>query len=204
MYCLVKFAPLFVAVAVCNGWLFGDFVGKQKELDEISLWPLPQKFQSSAIAFKLSPTRFQIVQAKQSSAGPSCGILENAFRRYSEYVFGDLKKPEKSRKKVYDSDLVELQVWVTSADPECDDFPSLQTDESYELSVDEPSAVLKAANVWGALRGLETFSQLVYEDDYAINNINKTDISDFPRFAHRGILLDSSRHFLLHGVAGSV
>lgn len=26
--------------------------------------------------------------------------------------------------------------------------------------------------------------------------INSTQISDFPRFAHRGILLDSSRHFL--------
>uniref|UniRef100_A0A672M7G3 Beta-hexosaminidase n=1 Tax=Sinocyclocheilus grahami TaxID=75366 RepID=A0A672M7G3_SINGR len=133
MYCLVKFAPLFLAVAVCNGWLFGDFVGKRSELDEISLWPLPQKFQSSAVAFKLSPARFQIVQAKQSSAGPSCSILENAFRRYFEYIFGDLKKPEKSRKKVYDSDLVELQVWVTSADPECDGFPSLQTDESCEF-----------------------------------------------------------------------
>uniref|UniRef100_A0A9J7Z7S0 Beta-hexosaminidase n=1 Tax=Cyprinus carpio carpio TaxID=630221 RepID=A0A9J7Z7S0_CYPCA len=196
MYCLLKLAPLFLAVAVCNGWLFGDFVGKQKEQDEISLWPLPQKFQSSAVAFKLSPASFQIVHAKQSSAGPSCGLLENAFRRYFEYIFGDLKKSEKSRKKVYDSDLVELQVWVTSADPECDGFPSLQTDESYELSIDEPSAVLKAANVWGALRGLETFSQLVYEDYYGVNKINKTDISDFPRFAHRGILLDSSRHFL--------
>lgn len=27
-------------------------------------------------------------------------------------------------------------------------------------------------------------------------SINSTAISDFPRFAHRGILLDSSRHFL--------
>ncbi|XP_016381306.1 beta-hexosaminidase subunit beta-like isoform X5 [Sinocyclocheilus rhinocerous] len=196
MYCLLKCAPLILAVAVCHGWLFGDFVGKQKELNEISLWPLPQKFQSSAVAFKLSPASFQIVHAKQSSAGPSCSILENAFRRYFEYVFGDLKKHEKSRKKVYDSDLVELQVWITSADPECNGYPSLQTDESYELSVDESSAVLKAANAWGALRGLETFSQLVYEDDYGANNINKTEISDFPRFAHRGILLDSSRHFL--------
>ncbi|KAG1937565.1 beta-hexosaminidase [Pimephales promelas] len=196
MHFLLKFASLVLAVSVCHGWLFGDFVGKQKELDEISLWPLPQKFQSSAVAFKLSPARFQIVHAKESSAGPSCSLLENAFRRYFDYMFGELKKHEKSRKKAFDSDLVELKVWITAADPECDGYPSLQTDESYELSVDEPSAVLKAANVWGALRGLETFSQLVYEDDYGVNNINKTVISDFPRFAHRGILLDSSRHFL--------
>lgn len=85
MYCLLKCSPLILAVAVCHGWLFGDFVGKQKELDEISLWPLPQKFQSSAVAFKLSPGSFQIVHAKQSSAGPSCGLLENAFRRYELY-----------------------------------------------------------------------------------------------------------------------
>ncbi|XP_043095215.1 beta-hexosaminidase subunit beta isoform X1 [Puntigrus tetrazona] len=196
MYRLLKCAPLFLAVAVCSGWLFDDFGGKPKEPDEISLWPLPQKYQSSGVAFKLSAASFQIVHAAQSSAGPSCSLLENAFRRYFEYVFGDLKKHEKSRKKARDSDLAELQVWITSADPECDGYPSLNTDESYELSVDEPSAVLKAANVWGALRGLETFSQLVYEDDYGANNINKTDISDFPRFAHRGILLDSSRHFL--------
>ncbi|XP_050965533.1 beta-hexosaminidase subunit beta isoform X2 [Labeo rohita] len=196
MYCLLKLAPLFLALAVCHGWLFDNFVEKQTELDEIALWPLPQKFQSSDAAFKLSHASFQIVHSKQSSAGPSCSLLENAFRRYFEYIFGDMKKHEKSRKKMYDSDLAELQVWITSADPECDGYPSLRTDESYELSVDQPSAVLKAANVWGALRGLETFSQLVYEDDYGVNNINKTEISDFPRFAHRGILLDSSRHFL--------
>uniref|UniRef100_A0A8C2F130 Beta-hexosaminidase n=1 Tax=Cyprinus carpio TaxID=7962 RepID=A0A8C2F130_CYPCA len=173
MYCLLKLAPLFLAVAVCNGWLFGDFVGKQKEQDEISLWPLPQKFQSSAVAFKLSPASFQIVHAKQSSAGPSCGLLENAFRRY------ELHSP--------------LFTFEPIHRDKTQTFCSLCVDE---LSIDEPSAVLKAANVWGALRGLETFSQLVYEDYYGVNNINKTDISDFPRFAHRGILLDSSRHFL--------
>ncbi|XP_057210990.1 beta-hexosaminidase subunit beta isoform X3 [Triplophysa rosa] len=197
MYCMLKLASLFVAIAVSHGWLFSDSGKKLNVLEEISLWPLPQKFQSSAVSFQLNANSFQIVHAKESSAGPSCSLLQDAFRRYFEYIFGEeVRKQDKSRKKAFNSDLVELQVWISSADPECEGYPNLQSDESYELSVDQPSAVLKAPNVWGALRGLETFSQLIYEDDYGANNINKTVISDFPRFAHRGVLLDTSRHYL--------
>ncbi|KAA0717167.1 Beta-hexosaminidase subunit beta [Triplophysa tibetana] len=196
MYCLLKLASLFVAIAVSHGWLFNDSGKKLNALDEVSLWPLPQKFQSSAVSFQLSANSFQIVHAKDSTAGPSCSLLQNAFRRYFEYIFGEVRKQDKSRTRASKSDLVELQVWISSADPQCDGYPNLKSDESYELSVDQPSAVLKAPTVWGALRGLETFSQLIYEDDYGANNINKTVISDFPRFAHRGVLLDTSRHYL--------
>ncbi|KAF6718956.1 Beta-hexosaminidase subunit beta [Oryzias melastigma] len=94
------------------------------------------------------------------------------------------------------AEVTELQVSITSPDSQCDGYPGVTSDESYELSVDAPVAVLKAPTVWGALHGLETFSQLVYEDKYGAKTINSTKVSDFPRFAHRGILLDSSRHFL--------
>ncbi|KAJ8396533.1 hypothetical protein AAFF_G00015990 [Aldrovandia affinis] len=160
-----------------------------------SLWPLPQQMQISSVAFGLSSARFQIVHAQESSTGPNCNLLQNAFRRYFEYMFGFTRKQGRYKSGVA-SEVSELQVWITSADPECDEYPSVTSDESYELTVDQPVAVLKASKVWGALRGLETFSQLVYEDDYGARSINKTAILDFPRFAHRGILLDSSRHFL--------
>ncbi|XP_030642722.1 beta-hexosaminidase subunit beta isoform X2 [Chanos chanos] len=194
---LLNCAVFLLVVIVCSGWQDdGNYDGRLSDSDPISLWPLPQKIQISAVAFKLSASSFQISHAKESSAGPGCNLLQNAFRRYFEYMFGSVKNEAKPRKKVFSSELTELQVWITSADPECDGYPSLKSDESYELSVDQPSAVLKASNVWGALRGLETFSQLVYEDDYGVNIINKTSIVDFPRFAHRGILLDTSRHYL--------
>ncbi|XP_040012870.1 beta-hexosaminidase subunit beta isoform X2 [Xiphias gladius] len=164
-----------------------------------SLWPLPQKVQISEVSLKLSTSSFRIVDAKDSSAGPSCSVLQNAYRRYYEYLFGGAKRQRQGQSKsrrAGPSELTELQVWITASDSECDGFPTVASNESYELSVGQPFAVLKAPNVWGALHGLETFSQLVYKDEYGAKSINSTAISDFPRFAHRGILLDSSRHFL--------
>ncbi|XP_037608794.1 beta-hexosaminidase subunit beta isoform X1 [Sebastes umbrosus] len=163
-----------------------------------SLWPLPQKAQISDVAFKMTSFSFKIVDAKQSTAGQSCSLLQDAYRRYYEYMFGSNRRQElmKRSRGTGPVELTELQVWITSADSECDGYPSVSSDESYELSVDQPYAILKAPKVWGALHGLETFSQLVYEDEYGAKTINSTTVSDFPRFAHRGILLDSSRHFL--------
>jgi hexosaminidase len=51
--------------------------------------------------------------------------------------------------------------------------------------------------VWGALRGLETFSQLIFvnnENKLAIKN--SVTIRDQPRFPYRGILIDTARHFI--------
>ncbi|XP_053196273.1 beta-hexosaminidase subunit beta isoform X1 [Scomber japonicus] len=202
----LKFAVLLLAFSSCRGLQHRDnYIVEEEEEQKLtveaskygSLWPLPQKVQISEVSFKLTSISFKIVDAKESSAGPSCGLLQDAYRRYYEYVFGTAKRqgPYKNR-RAGPGELTELQVWITSTDAECDGYPSVTSDESYELTVDQPFAVLKAPKVWGALHGLETFSQLVYEDEYGAKSINTTSISDFPRFAHRGILLDSSRHFL--------
>src|SRR5574341_1650999 len=72
--------------------------------------------------------------------------------------------------------------------------PALDEDESYSLEVSDRQATLKASTVVGALRGLETFLQLLSSDrdGYYLPCVS---IQDQPRFRWRGLLFDSSRHF---------
>ncbi|KAF9573712.1 hypothetical protein EC968_008112 [Mortierella alpina] len=81
-------------------------------------------------------------------------------------------------------------------------------DASVDAS-DTLTAVLKADTQWGVLHGLETFSQLIQAirissgpaSQQLVNN--RLDIPnapwsihDEPRYSHRGLLLDTSRHYI--------
>jgi hexosaminidase len=74
-------------------------------------------------------------------------------------------------------------------------YPTLGENESYRLAITPTGAVLKAAIVDGALRGLETFAQLVAPgaNGFAVPEVR---IEDRPRFAWRGLLMDVSRHWM--------
>ncbi|KAL7604910.1 beta-hexosaminidase 2 [Lactuca sativa] len=67
--------------------------------------------------------------------------------------------------------------------------------ESYTLTIPSKStsATLTAATPWGAMRGLESFSQLVWGSPARV--AAGLVISDWPIFEHRGILLDTSRNY---------
>jgi hexosaminidase len=71
------------------------------------------------------------------------------------------------------------------------EFPALGEDESYRLDISPAGARLNATTVTGALRGLETFAQLI--DGSEIPAIH---IEDRPRFPWRGLMLDVSRHWM--------
>ena len=72
--------------------------------------------------------------------------------------------------------------------------PSVEEDESYTLEVNERQATLRAPTVVGALRGLETFLQLLDGDREGFY-VPAVSIDDRPRFRWRGLLIDISRHF---------
>ena len=71
----------------------------------------------------------------------------------------------------------------------------LGDDESYHLAVASGQARIDAPAPLGALRGLETFLQLVQLGKSGFT-LPAVDIQDAPRFPWRGLSLDASRHFL--------
>jgi len=74
-------------------------------------------------------------------------------------------------------------------------WPTLGEDESYTLDVSASGAQLKAATIDGALRGLETFAQLVAPGAEGFE-APAVHIEDRPRFPWRGLMIDAARHFV--------
>ena len=68
-------------------------------------------------------------------------------------------------------------------------------DESYFLKIDHDKIILRSQTDIGAIRGLETFLQLLSADNdgYCFPCV---EIEDFPRFPWRGLLIDVCRHFM--------
>jgi hypothetical protein len=122
---------------------------------------------------------------KFQSTGFTDDILHAAFVRYSAIIFGF------GSGKPFDGVLIPgLTVRVLSPD----DSLHMGVDESYSLIAPNPSgagwATLTAATVFGALRGLETFSQLVQWNSTSSSYfIAFSNISDFPRFPFRGVMV---------------
>ena len=81
----------------------------------------------------------------------------------------------------------------------CEEYPSDSMKEKYSLSkMDDPGngkINIAADAEWGVLHALETLSQLLHPIRNQLS-FNNTQVEDFPRFGYRGLLIDTSRHFL--------
>ncbi|XP_065845351.1 uncharacterized protein [Oscarella lobularis] len=147
------------------------------------LLPQPHTFTMGATTLSIG-SKFGFVTDCQSV------LLQQAFDRYQLLIFSHSYTSKSS------SPLDTVYVVVHSPGEDL----QLETDESYELNItaSPPNSTLKAATIFGAMRGLETFSQLVTynfaENAYEIHNASWF-IEDEPRFQHRGLLIDTSRHF---------
>ncbi|XP_015076565.1 beta-hexosaminidase 1 [Solanum pennellii] len=170
------------------------------ELDEslTYLWPLPAQFTSGNDTLTVDPNLTLDFTGNGGGSGGSV-VVEEAFERYKKIIFKHGAKLAKSGEYF---DVNRVTVIVHSDNDEL----QLGVDESYSLLVtksNERSIIggvsIEANSVYGALRGLETLSQLC-KFDYGVKTVQIRKapwfIQDKPRFAYRGLLLDTSRHYL--------
>jgi hexosaminidase len=184
------------------------------------VWPWPQSinYGNSKINFQASDVQFTTSSSSQ--------ILQRGIERYKRLIFAadgsyaessteyskDSSEPfapfavkqkaknmRINRESTDDSDVEVGRITVSISVQNTSEALNTETDESYTLSVASNSIQLNGVTVYGALRGLETLSQLIiYNFEQASYEISFAPISikDFPKFPYRGLLIDTSRHYL--------
>jgi len=167
-----------------------------------SVWPQPSSLKStSEMSMRLSPDADDASLFFQLQGSVASPLLATAFRRYARITFAHAVRPASLTACALDRG---HQVYpptgalvVSVADLD-ESHPTLHTDESYALNVRPGTpATLSASTVYGALRGLETFSQLVAIDfDCGAYYFPCVSVADAPRFPHRGLMVDTARHYL--------
>ncbi|KAL3629635.1 Beta-hexosaminidase 2 [Castilleja foliolosa] len=152
----------------------------------LNVWPNPTTFQwDNPQAIHLSPN-FTI-------SAPAHRYLTPAAGRYCRQILTEHHQPlvPPPLNLTSSPPLTALTITISDAAAPL----AHGVDESYNLTVDcdGGDAALKAVTAWGAMRGLETFSQLVYSNPSRVGC--GLYIHDVPLFMHRGVILDTSRNF---------
>ncbi|CAG7728122.1 unnamed protein product [Allacma fusca] len=168
-----------------------------------SPWPLPRAWTRNLnVATLSSKDNFQYI-----SNVNDCRELNVALGRYDYEILTQKSGRVDAASGFPILSKVYIHIPENARQNLCGEFPKLNRSlayESYKIVVGNssegvPIANISAETIWGALRGLETFSQLVWRDrDWSANHyyINFTEINDSPRYPHRGLMLDTARHYL--------
>ncbi|HEV2864280.1 MAG TPA: family 20 glycosylhydrolase [Pyrinomonadaceae bacterium] len=149
-----------------------------------NLMPVPSSVRLLGARMKVEPTFTAAVQGHSDArllAGIGRALARLERRTGFEFARGLSETPPTAN----------LVIQCKSAGPET---PALGEDESYVLEVSDRQAFVNSQTVVGALRGLETFLQLVTADANGYY-VPEARISDRPRFPWRGLLMDVGRHF---------
>ncbi|XP_006645150.1 beta-hexosaminidase 3-like [Oryza brachyantha] len=162
--------------------------------DHIDLWPMPTSVSHGTQ--RLYVSKGITMTMVGSTYSDEKEILKDAFQRTVDLIklnhVVDGANPSSFV-------LTSVNVVVHSSEDEL----KFGVDESYNLSIPTAGnplhAQIEARTVFGALHALQTFSQLCYFDftSRLIEIISAPwTISDTPRFPYRGLLIDTSRHYL--------
>lgn len=157
------------------------------------LWPLPQKWERGTSTLKVDEHIHFDFESHNN-------ILSKAVKRYHNLIFKKDDYPMipynwTTTDSHARSSLNSVYIDISDSSDHLD----MDTDESYSLTIPvSGKALIKAKTVYGALHAIETFSQIVQYSpslhSYVVPNA-PWKISDYPKYKHRGLLLDTSRHY---------
>jgi hexosaminidase len=153
------------------------------------LMPMPVKAESNAGALTIDG-KFTV-----SASGPADPRIEAALTRFIARVARQTGLIVAAKKPVTGAATLHVEIAGHGVSKTVLEYPTLGEDESYALNVTVEGAVIKAPAVDGALRGLETFAQLIAPGPDGFR-APAMQIEDHPRFAWRGLMMDVSRHFM--------
>lgn len=158
-----------------------------------NVWPEPLHKKHGSEVLSISPHRFSF-----HCKGECPQVLKENFHAYLNHIFFTTQYRDPLPPSHISSypEIEKLTFVIQKTNVPLD----IGVDESYKLDIKSAKdCVISANTIWGALRGLETFSQLI-EYDYIENEYYMpyapVDIVDNPRFKYRGLLIDTSRHFI--------
>ncbi|KAH6812644.1 beta-hexosaminidase 3 [Perilla frutescens var. frutescens] len=166
------------------------------DINHLNIWPMPKSVSYGYGNLHLS-NEFEL-RTDGSKFADASGILKEAFLR-SINVVRSTHVIELNTSKI-DPSLVLKGIHVVVFSPS--DELQHGTDESYKLHVPAQGSPLyahiEAQTVYGALHGLETFSQVCHYNissrGILVHQVPWT-VVDQPRFSYRGLLIDTSRHY---------
>jgi len=159
--------------------------GEALALQVLNLMPMPAKVQLGKGRLVIDPSfSVTITGHNEPRLGGAVELFLSQLRRQTGMPPIDMK--------VTDSPGAALTIQTASGTQKVQEVGG---DESYRLEVTNSGAKLSAPTTLGAMRGLQTFLQLVETtgEGFAVPAIS---IVDSPRFPWRGLMIDVSRHFI--------
>nr|DAD25149.1 TPA_asm: hypothetical protein HUJ06_026613 [Nelumbo nucifera] len=161
----------------------------------LNLWPMPKSVSHGIQTLRLSNDF--VLRTEGSKYADASGILKEGFSRLLDII--EVGHAIENSTNLNHLPLLKgLHVVISSPSDEL----QYGVDESYKLSVPTNGnpiyAHLETQTVYGALHGLQTFSQLCHFN-FKSRVIEvfpaPCTIDDQPRFSYRGLLIDTSRHY---------
>ena len=176
--------PLFILLLLLSVF---SLRGQRPENSDLMLMPWPQALQITDGYFYLHPGFSVQIEMQQGDATrafeASTRFLRQLSDRSGEFLdegFPRTKGSAKASLQIIVEEVAEL---------------GLDTDESYTLKVHPQQIRIVAKTDVGAMHALSTLLQLLRAEQgsYAFPAV---EITDAPRFAWRGLMLDAARHFM--------